>query len=182
MGNFCENRRRVFFALWPEPSMQKELAAWQAPLRQQCGGRAMQTETLHCTLVFLGEVEAPRLEALTLAAQEVVMEPFSLRFREARYWGHNHIVYAAPEQVPEALQAMVSNLERSLHHHHFQFDAREYKPHVTLLRNAQWHDVPLPPQPPVDWVVRQFVLVESIRDASAAHYEMLENFGNGGNA
>ena len=62
---------RVFFALWPAAIESAQLAAWQAPLKRLCGGRAMRGETLHNTLVFIGEVELYGLEVLQLAAQEV---------------------------------------------------------------------------------------------------------------
>ena len=54
------------------------MAAWQAPLQELCGGRATPAEKLHNTLVFLGEVETARLEALQLAAQEVSGSAFQL--------------------------------------------------------------------------------------------------------
>lgn len=87
---------RVFFALWPDEAVRSALSAWQPSLRELCGGDAMRADTLHSTLVFLGEVETHRLEALLLAAREVAGSPFEIDFDVARYWGHNHIVYAAP--------------------------------------------------------------------------------------
>lgn len=141
----------------------------------------MQMDTLHTTLVFLGEVEAQRLEALQLAAQEVSSPHFVWSLAEAHYWGHNHIVYAAPEVAPPPLVELVDKLERNLHKHHFHFDVRPYKPHVTLLRNAHWGDAPkigdpLPSMPAVDWRVDDFVLVRSLNGASGARYEVLAQF------
>ncbi len=83
---------RVFFALWPDDAERAALAAWQPPLEALYGGKAMRAETLHNTLVFLGNVAERRLEALKLAAQEAPGRAFALRLEEARYWGHNHIV------------------------------------------------------------------------------------------
>src|SRR5450759_5150556 len=146
---------RVFFALWPTAAERGHLAAWQTPLKRLCGGRAMRVDTLHNTLVFIGDVEQTRLEALRLAAQEVSAACFELSFDEARYWGHNHIVYAAPGHVPQHLAQLVSALEQCLTQHRFKFDQREYKPHVTLLRNAHRTDVPKPkignPLPTSGW-------------------------------
>ena len=133
----------------------------------------MRADTLHATLVFLGEVAQHRLEALQLAALEVTGGPFALRFDAARYWGHNHIVYAAPTEVPELLMQLVSELERALRRHRFRFEPRSYKPHVTLLRNARWSDDPLPAMLPVTWQVRDFVLVRSLSDEKGARYEVL---------
>lgn len=168
---------RVFFALWPDAAARTALAAWQTPLGKLCGGSAMRADTLHSTLVFLGEIEAHRLEALQLAAREVAGSAFEIEFDIARYWGHNHIVYAAPQIVPAALAGVVHELERHLRKHRFHFEPREYKPHVTLLRHAQWSDAPLPQMDTVRWPAREFVLVQSLSDEEGAHYEVLAHFG-----
>ena len=164
---------RLFFALWPTAAESAALAAWQKPLKHLCGGRAMRGETLHATLVFLGGIEQARLEALQLAAQEVSAEGFELCFDVARYWGHNHIVYAAPSHVPQQLMQLVGVLEQCLTRHRFKFDQREHKPHITLLRNARWTDAPLPSMKPVRWQIREFALVQSAHQEGLADYRVL---------
>ena len=132
----------------------------------------MRSDMLHATLVFIGHIEQSRLEALQLAAREMNGESLELCFDEVRYWEHNHIVYAAPVHVSEQLTQLVSALEQRLTTHRFLFDQREYKPHVTLLRNAHWSDAPLPAMPPVCWQVMDFALVQSL----AGEYRVLERF------
>ncbi|MDO8293280.1 MAG: RNA 2',3'-cyclic phosphodiesterase [Gallionella sp.] len=172
---------RVFFALWPTAAEFAQLAAWQPALRELCGGRVMRGETLHNTLVFIGEVELYGLEVLQLAAQEVSGEGFELRFDEARYWGHNHIVYAAPHQVPQQLAQLADALEQRLAAHRFKFASHhlvshEYKPHVTLLRTAHWSDAPLPAMQPVSWQIRDFALVQSAHRDGLMDYRVLARF------
>jgi 2'-5' RNA ligase len=176
MGNNSINTARVFFALWPNDAERAALAAWQPSLKELCGGRKTPEHNLHNTLVFLGNVEAERLEALQLAAREVSGSGFQLVFDIARYWGHNHIVYAAPNSVPEHLHQLVQVLQQSLAHHHFDFDRRSYKPHVTLLRHAQWTDSPLPAMQPVLWTMRDFTLVQSVAEGQGVRYEVLARF------
>lgn len=173
-----ENRLRLFFALWPSAAERAALAAWQPPLRELCGGRPMRGDNLHATLVFLGEVAEPRLEALQLAAQETPFAAFELSWTGAHYWGHNHIVYAAPQEVPTHLSELVDELERSLRRHRFRFEQRPYKPHVTLLRHTRWSDAGLPAMPAVRWRVRGFALVHSTSDEQGARYEVLARFGD----
>jgi 2'-5' RNA ligase len=176
MSQSDKNNRRLFFALWPSDTERAALVAWQPPLHELCGGRAMRANTLHATLVFLGVVAEHRLEALQLAAQETCFQRFELELAAARYWGHNHIVYAAPDGVPTQLAQLVNDLEDKLHKHRFRFEQRLYKPHVTLLRNAKWSDTPLPAQAKVCWQVHDFVLVQSVGDERGAHYEVLAHF------
>jgi len=171
-----KNNVRLFFALWPQEAERAALAAWQPPLHKLCGGRITPVGKLHNTLVFLGDVEFERLEALLLAAQEARCTAFQLSFDMARYWGHNHIVYAAPSRVPPKLLQLASALEQSLRQHRFSFDQRAYKPHVTLLRHAHWKDSPLPAMPPVLWKVADFVLVQSISESQGVRYEVLARF------
>lgn len=167
---------RVFFALWPAAEEREQLAAWQPVLRGRCGGRAMRPATLHNTLKFLGDVEMYGLEVLRLAAQEAGGEEFELCFDEARYWGHNHIVYASPRQMPAQLAQLVEALGQRLTAHRFAFDRHEYQPHVTLLRNARWSDAPLPAMQPVCWQIRDFALVQSVPRDGLTDYRVLARF------
>lgn len=154
----------------------------------------MRADTLHATLVFLGDVAEHRLEALYLAAQETEFADFALNLATAHYWGHNHIVYAAPDVIPPQLADLVSELELNLRRHRFRFEQRAYKPHITLLRHAKWSDAPkagnpsptsgwteltpgLPRMPAVRWRVRSFALVQSLSDEQGARYKVLARFG-----
>jgi len=136
----------------------------------------MRGETLHNTLVFIGNIVQSRLEPLQLAAQEVNGELFELCFDAARYWGHNHIVYAAPVDLPQPLAQLVLGLEQSLIRHGFKFDIREYRPHVTLMRATRWTDSPLPAMQPVCWQVNDFALVQSMSQEGLAGYRVLTRF------
>ena len=55
--------------------------------------------------------------------------------------------------------------------HGFDFDRREYKPHVTLLRNARCDD-PLPKMPVVRWHVNDFAMVQG----GGPNYQVLARF------
>jgi RNA 2',3'-cyclic 3'-phosphodiesterase len=172
-----ENKVRLFFALWPSATERVALAAWQPPLKDLCGGRVMRIDTLHATLVFLGEVEEHRLEALRLAAQETNWRGFELKLTTAHYWGHNHIAYATPDATPPQLTELVHELESKLRKHRFHVENRPYKPHVTLLRNAVWSDAKLPSMPAVSWKFNEFVLVQSSRDGQdTPYYDVLARF------
>ena len=176
MTQLTRPTRRLFFALWPSSAERTALAAWQAALQQLCGGRPQAPLMLHATLVFLGAVAEERMQALQLAAQEISCSGFMLQLDVARYWGHNHLVYAAPGVVPSPLMQLVKELEQKLLHHHFAFERRSYKPHVTLLRHARWTDTPLPAMSPVILAVRDFVLVQSVSEGRGVRYEILARF------
>lgn len=167
---------RVFFALWLNAAERNQMATWQLTLKYLCGGRAMCGETLHSTLLFIGDVASQRLPALQLGVREIIASDFELCFDEARYWKHNHIVYAAPSAIPPPLIALVSALEQRLKALHFKFDQRDYHPHITLLRNAQLCEHPLPVMQPVYWKIRDFALVQSVPHDGLADYRVLARF------
>lgn len=167
---------KVFFAIWPTDSERTGLAEWQDILKRKCGGRAMRIETLHATLAFIGIVGQDKLESLQLAAQEVKAEEFDLCFDAARYWEHNHIVYAAPSHIPQQLQHLAEALEQNLMRYGFQLEQRKYKPHVTLLRDANGSDKPLPDMLPVTCAVKDFLLVQSLYDERGSRYDVLAKF------
>jgi 2'-5' RNA ligase len=183
MGHAPEEQpARVFFALWPDEACRKRLAAWQRKLHPLCGGRVMRAETLHVTLVFVGEVAARRLEALEAAARKVRGKPFDMVFDRVRYWPHNGILYAAAEEALPQLTRLVENLQQHLADADFRFDMRAYTPHATLLRNAQWRVGPLPEMEEFAWPARDFVLVQSVLDAQGASYRVLARFPLGARA
>lgn len=136
----------------------------------------MRAQTLHATLVFIGNVETNRLDALQQAAHKVCAESFVLSFDEARYWGHNRIVYAAPSHLPQPLMQLVDALAQHLEAQDFKFDRRTYQPHVTLLRNARRNNTPLPSMPPVNWQIRDFTLMQSVQKEGSNEYHVLARF------
>ena len=136
----------------------------------------MRGETLHNTLVFIGNIAQSRLEPLQLAAREGSGERFELCFDVARYWGHNRIVYAAPAYTPPSVTQLVLALEESLARHGFKFDIRKYLPHVTLMRNARWNDAVLPAMKQVCWKINDFALVQSVNHEGHTDYRVLVRF------
>lgn len=163
---------KVFLALWPSAVEREQLRQWQAPLLQTCGGRAMQADTLHCTLVFVGLVVPDELAVLQDTVQNIDVAAFDLWLDRVYYWGHNHIIYAAPSCVPQQMQQLVGRLEQQLTRIHIHFDRRSYQPHVTLLRNARCKDTPLPAVPAVCWRANEYSLVQSTQQG----YRVLANF------
>lgn len=136
----------------------------------------MRDQTLHATLIFIGNVATDRLETLQQVAGEICAENFELRLDVARYWNHNRIVYAAPGHMPQPLAQLVDTLAQRLEAYSVKFDRRDYLPHVTLLRNARWSDAPLPAMPPVNWQIRDFTLMQSTQRDGLPEYRVLARF------
>ncbi len=131
----------------------------------------MRRDNLHLTLVFLGDIARDNIPQLTAIAGSLPWAAFDLEFGTLDYWMDNRIVWAAPSAPPQPLQELVAALESALSGAEFDFDHRPYVPHVTLIRDAR---PPLVlPLLKFDWPVRDFVLVEAVRDKCGAAYRVL---------
>jgi RNA 2',3'-cyclic 3'-phosphodiesterase len=165
---------RLFFALWPDESVRDELHRAAQLAHQSAGGRLMRRDNLHQTLVFIGEIAEKRKPDLSAVASNIEAKLCQLQFGTVGYWRHNHIVWAAPVTTPAPLAQLVSALEAGLSAAGVAYDSRPYSPHVTLVRDAH-RRAPLP-SICFDWLLRDFVLVESVHDTRGAVYRVIERW------
>jgi 2'-5' RNA ligase len=173
-----EKTARLFFALWPDAGARRALDQAGRHLHAACGGRRMQAPNVHLTLVFLGNVPVARLDELRAVAGSVSGASFSMTLDHLGWWRHNRVAWAAPQETPEALQDLVTQLQDSLRNADFAFDDRPvFAPHITLLRNARCNGVKMPPLDPLEWKADEFVLVKSVTADAGAAYEVIGRWG-----
>ena len=165
---------RLFFALWPDETVRGSLAQWASRIHTGNAGRVMQPRNLHMTVVFIGNAPQSDLPRIVAAANTVSMPPLQLRLDRCRYWKRNRIAWAGCE-APQALLDLSANLRAALDLAGVPFDHQAFVPHVTLLRDARLLDgLPEPASmEPIDWNVRDFVLVDSERDAEGPLYRIV---------
>lgn len=173
---------RVFFALWPDEALRGALAKASVEMHARHGGRRTRPDSIHLTLVFVGRVEARRIPELLAMAAAIRVASFDTGFDVAECWRHNHIGCLGAAQVPETLLELVRELEAGLQALDISFDRRPYKPHITLLRNADCRKEAAdsgglgkknPALEPIRWPARDFVLVKSSLRSEGARYEEL---------
>ncbi len=172
---------RVFFALWPDPAVARALLARARDWHHRLGGRLTRLDTVHLTLVFVGDVEAGLIPRLIDTARSVSASSFDLELDRMGLWRHNRIVHAAPGRVPPALESLVAGLEQALTEAGVGFDRRPYRPHVTLVRKAGLPDgtpamAPEACRPSLHWPVAAYRLVRSHLSQAGARYETLAEF------
>lgn len=163
---------RLFFALWPDVVASADLATEGKCLHGLCGGRITRTETMHLTLVFLGEVALDHIDALLRLAGEVQVPAFGVSLTQLGWWSYNGIVWAAPKKAPAELYLLVDSLQEKLRNSGFLFDEKPFVPHVTLLRKAKCKSNDFP-DANVEWRAEDFVLVKSVQSRNGAAYEVL---------
>lgn len=170
---------RVFFAIWPDSTAQKQLAALAEQLQagRFCSGRKTEPENIHLTLVFVGEVDASELDALCLVADEVRDNAcaFDVVIEHIRYWKHKGIAYAAPGNVPRELEDLVTALQDALSAAGFSIEQRTYKPHITLMRKASCNAMPHLAAP-IFWKAREWILVKSTQTGNGSVYNAIRRW------
>jgi len=163
---------RLFFAVWPETSCRRRLAANARNLSAICGGRLIFTGNLHMTLLFIGAVDRSLIPALEAAAAGLRVPSFELALDRLGCLGHHRIACAAPGRVPQALTCLVSQLREAVAATGISFDRKPFVPHVTLLRNIE-RSFAARTMPALTWRIGSFALVESIATERGVRYQTL---------
>lgn len=151
---------KIFFALWPENASREQLYRLAKQLAMNCEGRRIRPENLHLTLLFIGELESSVVPLLCKAVSAIHHPAFELVLDRIAYWKRAGIVVAEASQYPVELTALVQDLEQVLSALNIQYDARDFKPHITLVRNAKNRMLP-DLTPAIGWKVTGWSLVQS---------------------
>lgn len=160
---------RVFFAIFPNEFVQKQLAHQAEILEPTCGGRQVRTQNFHLTLLFLGDVGTNRIAILQQTMKNISAKKFELSLDKICYWKRNQITYIQANQFPNELFFLVDSLKTALSEAGFLFDKYIYKPHVTLIRKAT-HSAEIDLPIPIKWEVNEWLLIQSKQTESGVDY------------
>jgi 2'-5' RNA ligase len=153
---------RLFLAVLPDAETSVRIAETARHLRISHGlaGKPLRPEHFHVTLSGIDEgvgVSLDRIEAVKERVARVVMPSFRVGFDRAESFRNGALVLRGDDGVIglEILQQRLSD----------EFDgrprkARRFTPHVTLLRDG--YLVPEQRIEPIEWTVREVVLVHSL--------------------
>ncbi len=144
----AEPSKRLFFALPCAPVQRRAIAQWRSALELR-SGRPVPAENFHLTLVFLGAVAVAQIPAICAAAASVSTpgEPLRVPLDRLDIWRRSGILLLAPEHEPQALRQLVYALQQALLPLGFVEEPREFRPHLTLLRDYR-EPVPESNSPP----------------------------------
>lgn len=167
-----EASARVFFAIWPQASVRDALYRQGQALHRIVGGKLTRADSVHLTLLFLGDVPESALAAVQGVGAAVRFAPFSMRIDTVKCWRHNDIAWAGPGAMPAELAQLVSGLEDAASAAGFAVERRPYAAHVTLVRKAKCRPLDVGPIH-VHWPVSEFVLVRSRLHVDGSRYEVI---------
>lgn len=174
-----DSPQRLFFALLPDGAVRERLRQLQKNL-DQAGGRPVPEENLHLTLLFLGNVEAGKVDAVGDIAAGIEGEPFDLvldtlgGFRQ----DNARILWLGPSESLPELTALHQSLRRQVEKIGLRVGAGTYRPHVTLIRKANLQKkLPEDLNPCIRWAVRSCALIASELRPSGSRYKVLAEKG-----
>lgn len=170
---------RLFFALWPQEAVRKQLARLARRIADQCAGRCVRPENLHLTLAFIGEVDSSVVPILRQAGSAIHRTSFDLLLDKLHCWGKGSIIVAGVSQPCGELTVLVQDLRNQLSAAGVRYDTVKFVPHVTLVRNAKRE----PEQkhfpetiPPVAWAADRWSLVQSRPTPYGSAYQSLADW------
>jgi RNA 2',3'-cyclic 3'-phosphodiesterase len=182
---------RVFFALWPDAEAAMRMHTIAHRRHAKLGGRLTREDSLHATLVFIGDIGLDRLPDLLTLPEGMQAPIFDVSFDTLACWRHNRIAYLGMRRMPEALRLLQLELAARVRAAGFAVDHRVFSPHITLIRKADCERMgdqageqassetvdsaakENPATEPVAWTVRDFVLVRSSMSANGSRYEQI---------
>lgn len=164
---------RLFFALMPDDLVRQQIAKVSAKL--PLGGQKVKAINYHATLSFLGEVPADQVELLGHAAEQLRIEPFTLKLDSREWWRKTQLTCMGASHIPEQLNVLVNSLNKSLEAFGYQSDPRPFQLHVSLMR-----DVKKPLNhltfKEISWLVKGFSLVESKCVSGETEYRVIQTW------
>lgn len=169
---------RLFFALWPTATLQRELVRRAASLSLPHNARPVPAENLHLTLAFLGGIPAVRVADIEAMARGLTFAPFEFILNTHGAFPRAGAIWLGSTRVAAPLSELVARLRIGLTEIGLPGEARAFHPHVTLARSRER----LPPLPataeiaPLVWRVDAFRLVQSQTLADGPIYRQVAEF------
>jgi len=171
-----EKKHRVFFALWLEDDTRQQIVkTFEQSSQYKMKGRVLRSDNLHITLHFIGSVSNSKMDCMHKLAQSVDGTAFNLVLDHYGYFYKPKVLWIGLKEVPSALAELHEELGKALAECDYQMEHRPYAPHVTLMRKLT-RPGELEKIEPVNWAVKDFVLVESIPVADGVHYEVRQRY------
>ena len=186
---------RLFLALRPPEVVSGLLSDFATSVAHRFGGRPTRRDTLHMTLVFIGEISSERLVSVQEVCRVVCadggtrQEAFAVTIDQLAFWPHKRMFWAGCSQRPPGLFALVSRLRHCLVEAAVPVDGLEqaFVPHVTLVRRVPNVSVCEPacfsdvfraffPSGLPAWPCSELALVESRLDSDGATHRVLASY------
>lgn len=162
-------RRRLFYALWPDASAARQLQGLQEVLP----GRKTHVEDFHLTLAFLGEQPEQALPVLKEILLGLSLPEITCQLDTYGCFSRLKLVWAGMTNPPQSVFEVRRQLLEKLREKSISFPQEtSFRPHITLARKveavAEW------PMAPIPCASFALVLAQSVKALPGSpHYRIL---------
>ena len=161
---------RLFFALWPEVDIVRQLEAAANALTLEGATRWVPASNYHLTLAFVGEVSDNKLALLRQIGQSIRASRFTAVCDCLEYWPEPRAVVAAVRHAPTALLDLSATLHEAI-----ALPQMALRAHVTIARKVAQPPV-LPAMSPIVWRATEFSLIVSQTGGAASAYTVVDTW------
>jgi 2'-5' RNA ligase len=161
---------RLFFALWPDPAVARQLAHLARQLNLEGRGRLVDPKNYHVTLAFVGEVPATKLAVLHQIGGSAHATQFTFTCDSIEFWREPQVVVAAVRAAPPGLLDLWTKLNEAI-----GMPRERLRAHVTLARKITQAPVPQA-MSPVVWRATHFSLIRSDTGGFESAYTVLDTW------
>jgi 2'-5' RNA ligase len=161
---------RLFFALWPDEDVTRQLACLASQLNLEGPGRQVAPKNYHVTLAFVGEVADLKLAVLQQIGRSMQAPRFAFACDSLEYWQKSQVVVAAAQVAPQALHDFWIRVNDAIGLPH-----ERLRTHVTLARKVAQAPV-LQAMSPIVWRATNFSLIRSDTGGAESAYTVLETW------
>ena len=166
---------RLFFALWPNNEIRAEFASRRDAVTRDYEGRPMRADTLHMTLLFLGETPELHVPTLLACGDRVRGASFNLNVDARCHFPHSQVAWLGCTEPPVALQDLGTALRKEVDQAYLTYPEQPWNPHITAARNCLVFPSPCS-IPAVQWHVEDFVLIDSTLTPGGPVYRVLRHW------
>jgi RNA 2',3'-cyclic 3'-phosphodiesterase len=161
---------RLFFALWPDDDLTRQLTEIARQLNLESGSRRVDPKNYHVTLAFVGEVPAAKLAVLQQIGRSLRVPRFTFICDSIEFWQRSQVVVGAVRAAPPGLLDLGRKLNDAL-----ELPREPLCAHVTLARKVTQASV-LQAMSPVVWRATDFSLIRSDTGGAESAYTVLDTW------
>jgi 2'-5' RNA ligase len=161
---------RLFFALWPDPDVTRQLTHVAREMNLESRSRRVDPKNYHVTLAFVGEVPATKLAVLQQIGGSVRAPQFTFECDSIEFWRESQVVVAVARATPPGLLDLWTKLNEAI-----GLPRERLRAHVTLARKITQAPVPQA-MSPVVWRATHFSLIRSDTGGVESAYTVLDTW------
>ena len=161
---------RVFFALWPDFEVTRQLIQAGRGLNLESRSRRIDPKNYHVTLAFVGEVSGAKLAVLQQIGRSLQAYRFTFSCDSIEFWRESQVVVAAARVAPPGLLDLSNKLNDAI-----GLPQERLRAHVTLARKVTQAPVSQA-MSAVAWRATNFSLIRSDTGGVASAYTVLDTW------